>query len=361
LVPFALIVALAVIWTGLWFYAVSAAEGALAGWRAREAKAGRVFECGRERVSGFPFRFEFLCADPTLELRGSTPALALKAKDLIVAAQIYQPTLLIGEFSAPLTLAQQGQPPAYEANWRLAQSSLRGTPRAPERLSLVFDDPVVEQLLPDKLRKTVFHAKRVELHGRIAEGSVTDSPVIEAVVRATAATAPADVHPLMAVPLDADLAATLRGLANFAPKPWPARFRELQARGGRIEITKARVQQGETIAVGTGSLKLTERGNLDGQIELTVVGIEQFLKSLDIERLVSQGRVSASIDRLDRLLPGLGKIARKNATPGILAGLGLFGKQTTLEDKPAVAVPLRLADGLAMLGPIPLGRLPPLF
>src|SRR5690242_4543998 len=44
-VPFALLVALAVIWTGLWFYAASAAETALAGWRAREAKSGRTYEC----------------------------------------------------------------------------------------------------------------------------------------------------------------------------------------------------------------------------------------------------------------------------------------------------------------------------
>ena len=87
----------------------------------------------------------------------------------------------------------------------------------------------------------------------------------------------------------------------------------MQARGGRIEITKARVQQGEVIAVSTGTLGLTERGNLDGQLQMTVVGIEHVLKALDLEAIVSQGRVGATIDKLDRLMPGLGNIARKNA------------------------------------------------
>ena len=193
------------------------------------------------------------------------------------------------------------------------------------------------------------------------EGSANNNPVLETVLRATAAAASPDIHPLAAEPFDADIAATLRGLANFAPKPWPARFRELQSRGGKIEISKARVRQGESIVVASGTLGLTERGNLDGQLEMTVVGIEALLKALDLEKVVSQGRLSANIDRLDRIIPGLGSIARKNAAPGILAGLGIIGKRTTLEDKPAIAVPLRFVDGQVMLGPIPVGRTPPLF
>ena len=69
---------------------------------------------------------------------------------------------------------------------------------------------------------------------------------------------------------------------------------------------------------------------------MTVVGLEHVLKQLDLEAIVSQGRVGSAIDKLDRLLPGLGSIARKNAAPGILAGLDAIGKRTTLEGKPAI-------------------------
>jgi hypothetical protein len=106
---------------------------------------------------------------------------------------------------------------------------------------------------------------------------------------------------------------------------------------------------------------LTARGMLDGELTMTVVGIEHVLKSIDFEQALSQGQVGARIDRLDRIMPGLGAIARQNAAPGILAGLGALGKRTELEGKPATVVPLRFVDGRVMLGPIAIGRTPPLF
>ena len=330
----------------------------LDGWREREAKSGCNYSCGKQTIGGYPFRFEVRCSDPGIELQGSE-RIALKATNLLVAAQIYQPTLLISEFAGPLTIAEPGQPPGYVANWTLAQASLRGTPATPERLSIVVEQPTVDRI-EAPANATVLKAARIEVHGRIAEGSAAGNPVIEAVLRLGAATAP-ELHPLAAQPLDADITATLRGLADFSPKPWPARLREIQARGGSIEIAKARVQQGEVIAVASGTLRLTERGGLDGQLNVTVVGIDKVLKILDIDRIVSEGKIGSAIGRLDRIMPGLGQIARQNAAPGIAIGLGAIGQNTTLDGKPAVTVPLRFADGQVLLGPFPVGRTPPLF
>ncbi len=356
-VPFGLLVVFAGLWTGAWFFAVGKAEQALAGWRAREAKSGRVYACGSESISGFPFRIEVRCGTPSVELRGMGAPLLLKGADLVVLAQVYQPTHLISEFKSPLTIAEAGQPPAYVANWTLGQSSVRGTPRAPQRGAMVFDNLDVQQPGGGKVS---FGAKRLELHGRMVSGAVNDNPVIELGVRTTAATAP-EVHAVMTAPIDLELSAIVRGLADFAPKPWSARLRELQARGGKLEIANGRLQQGETIAVGSGTLGLTESGNLEGQLQLTVVGIEHVLKQLDLEAIASQGRVGSAIDKLDRLLPGLGNIARKNVAPGIMVGLDAIGKRTTLEGKPALSVPLRFVDGRIMLGPLPVGRAPSLF
>ena len=359
LVPIVLVVALAIIWTGLWFYAASAAEATIAGWREREAKSGRVYSCAEQTIGGYPFRFEMRCSDPGMELHGSEPPLALKAADLLVALQIYQPTLLISEFTGPLTIAEPGQPPGYIANWTLGQSSVRGTPAAPERLSIAVDSPTVARV-DAGANATVLKAARIELHGRIAEGSAAGNPAIELVLRLGSAAAP-ELHPLTAQPLDGEIVATLRGLADFSPKPWPVRFREIQARGGSIEIAKARLQQGEVIAVSAGTLRLTERGGLDGQLNVTVVGIDKVLKTLDIDRIMSEGKIGSAIGRLDRLMPGLGQIARQNAAPGIAIGLGAIGQNTTLDGRPAVTVPLRFADGQVLLGPFPVGRTPPLF
>jgi hypothetical protein len=258
-----------------------------------------------------------------------------------------------------MTVAEPGQPPSYVANWTLGQSSVRGTPKAPERASIVVDRPTVDRVGGGE-PATVLKADRIELHGRIAEGSVTGDPVIELVVRLASATAP-ELHAFTTRPVDADVTARLYGLADFSPKPWPVRFREIQSRGGRIEITRARVQQGEAIAVSAGALGLTNRGGLDGQIQVTIVGLEAIVQSLDIERAVSRGNVGSAITALDRLIPGLGQVARQNAAPGILVGLRAMGKATTLEGKPATTLPLRFNDGQILLGPVPVGRVPPLF
>ena len=105
----------------------------------------------------------------------------------------------------------------------------------------------------------------------------------------------------------------LRGVTDISPKPWPVRFKEWQARDGQVEIIKARVQQEDVIAVGAGTLKLTPRGGLDGNLQVTVVGIEKILKMFDIERIMSEGQIGATLSALDRMIPGLGGIARQNA------------------------------------------------
>jgi len=240
------------------------------------------------------------------------------------------------------------------------QSDLLQTASSPTTTTHPFHNLIASDRVASGANANVLKAARIELHGRIAEGTVTANPVIELVLRLAAAAAP-ELHALTAQPLDAEISATLRGLADFAPKPWPVRFRELQARGGSIEIAKARVQQGEVIAASAGTLRLTERGGLDGQLNLTIVGIEKVLKTLDLDRIMAEGKIGSAIGRLDRIMPGLGQIARQNAGPSIVMGLGAIGQNSTLDGKPAVTVPLRFADGQVLLGPFPVGRTPPLF
>jgi hypothetical protein len=154
-------------------------------------------------------------------------------------------------------------------------------------------------------------------------------------------------------------------LKDFAPKPWPQRFRELQAAGGRIEIRSARLQQNDTVAVASGVLSLSAAGRLDGQLRLTVANLEKFLPTLGLDQMLSQEQASPKLNSafgaLDRIMPGLGNVARKNAAPMIAASVNLMGQPTELEGKRAVMLPLRFDDGLVMLGPLKLGETPSLF
>jgi len=348
-------------WSYLWYYATGKAEVAIDGWRAREAKAGRIYTCGSQSIGGYPFRIEVTCDKAAAVFRSNQPPVEIKTSSILVAAQLYQPTLLISDFYGPLTIADLGHAPNIIVNWKLAQSSVRGTPSAPERISLVFDQPVVERINGNN-RQSVLKAQHIEVHGRLAGGSVTNKPIIETVLRIRAAAAP-ELHPAAAMPIDADITTLLRGLNDFSPKPWSARFRELQAVDGRVDITQARVQQGDTIAVGDGTLSLNTSGRLQGQLRVTVANIEPFLAAVGTPQVVQN---SPDMDRLsgalDRLLPGLGNVARQQATSSNLSrGINLLGEQTTLEGKRAVTLPLRFDDGSVFLGPIWIGNTPAMF
>jgi hypothetical protein len=356
--PFALVVVLAALWTAGWFYIAARAPDAIAAWRAREAVAGRAYGCGTQSIGGFPFRLEVRCSDPSLELRYMAPPIALKAADALFAWQVYQPALVIGEFAGPLWLGERGQPASFRANWRLAQASIRGSLAGVERVSIVSEGPAIDRA--DAGTPLGIKAEHVELHGRRVVGAPADNPAVDLALRLVAASAPG-LHPLLAEPFDAEVTGVLHGVTDMLPKPWPVLFKEWQARGGSLEITRARLQQGNVIAVGAGTLSLTPRGGLNGQLQLTIVELARVLQALGIDRMVSQGDVGSAIDALDKMLPGLGAIARQNAGPGIVAGLGAVGQSTTLEGKPAVTVPLRFEDGEVLLGPFRLGRAPPLF
>jgi hypothetical protein len=358
-VPFFLVVVLAALWTAGWFYIAARAPGEIDAWRAREAAAGRLYGCGTQSIAGFPFRMEVRCSDPSAQLSDMAPPLALKAADAFVTWQIYQPALLIGEFAGPLSLGEPGKPASFVAHWGLAQASLRASLAGPERVSLVCERPSLDRL-DGAGNPSVFRAERLELHGRRVEGSPAENPAVDLVLRLVAASAPT-LHPILAESLDADVTGVLSGVADVAPKPWPVLFRQWQARGGSLQISKARVQQGDVIAVGEGTLSLTPRGGLSGQMQVTIVELAKVLQALGINQIVSQGDIGSALDALDRMLPGLGTIARQNAGAGIVAGLGAVGQNTTLEGKPAVTVPLRFDDGDVSLGPFRIGRAPPLF
>jgi len=354
------VLALVAGWTGLWKFAADRVQQTLDGWRAREAASGRVYSCGSQSVGGFPFRFEVDCADATVLLRGNKPPLEAKAAGLLVVAQIYQPNLLISEFTGPFSIAEPGHPVEFIANWTLGQSSLRGTPAAPERISVVFERASLDRMVGDA-EVNVLHAKRIELHGRIAEGSAARHPVIEMVLRLSQASAPS-LHPAAVQPVDADITAVLRGLKDFAPKSWPARLRELQAAGGSIDIARMRVTQGETLAVGGGTLSLNGNGRLDGQLRITVAGLDPFLASINAEQMVqSSPQMDKLAGALNRLAPGLGDVTRQQASINISSGIKMLGEKTTLEGRQAVTLPLRFDDGRIFLGPIPIGKAPAVF
>jgi hypothetical protein len=373
-----LLVIAAAAWSAFWFYSASKVDETADAWRSREARSGRVYDCARRSVGGYPFRLEVRCDGATVSLVSQTAGAAqtpitAKLGEILVVAQVYDPKLLIAEFTAPATISDHGQ--QLVANWRLGHSSVVGLPGVPQRISLEFDDPAIDRVNASQ-PTPLARAKHVELHGRLAEGSPSDHPVIETVLQIRGGSVQ-EVHPLLAAPFDADVRTLLTGLKDFAPKPWPQRYREIQAAGGHVEIVASRVQQGEVIAVATGTLGLSPQGRLDGELQMTVAGLEKVIPALGLDKMLDDGVPQATLDRvapgvkssdvhnllgaLDRAIPGLGKVVKQNVNVGVAAGINALGTEAVLEGKKARAFPLRFVDGAVFLGPLKVAQIPALY
>ena len=381
IMPILLLIAAAA-WSAFWFFAASQVDVRADAWRAQEAKSGRVYDCAKRSVAGFPFRLEVRCDGASVTLLSQTAAQAAtqapitaQLGQILVVAQVYDPKLLIAEFTAPATISDRGQQTSMIVNWNKAHSSVVGLPAVPQRASITFDDASVSRV-DGPVQAPVAGAKHVELHGRLAEGSALDRPVIETVLRIAGGSVQG-LHPLLVQPFDADVRTMLSGLKDFSPKPWPERFREIQAAGGHVEIVQSRIAQGDLIAVAAGTLGLTADGRLDGELQMTVAGIEKVIPALGIEKMLEEGVPQATLDRvapgvktrdvnnllgaLDRAIPGLGKVVKQNANVGVAAGINALGKEAVLEGKKARAFPLRFVDGVVFLGPLKVAQIPPLF
>jgi len=378
--PVLLLIA-AIAWSAFWFFAASQVDVSADAWRAREAKSGRVYDCARRSVAGFPFRLEVRCDGASVSLiaqtanqaASKTPATA-KLSEILVVAQVYDPKLLIAEFTSPATISDRGAQ-SFVVNWSKGRSSVVGLPGVPRRASIVFDDAAIDRI-DASTRGRLANARHVELHGRLVEGSPSDRPVIESVVQINQGSLQG-VHPVLVEPFDADVRTMLSGLKDFSPKPWPERFREMQVAGGHVEIVQSRIQQGDLIAVAAGTLGLSPSGNLDGELQMTVAGIEKIIAALGIDKMLEDGVPQATLDRvapgvktqdinnlmgaLDRAIPGLGKVVKKNANVGVAVGINALGKEAELEGRKARTFPLRFVDGAVFLGPLKVAQTPPLF
>jgi len=360
----AAVVVLAAGWCALWYFSASVADRTLNGWVEREAAAGRVYSCGSQTISGFPFRIVARCDDASAELRNNVPPFALKAKDISFLAEVFRPMALTGEVSSPVTVAVPDQPTSFVGNWSLARVSVRGIPPEPDSLVINADHARVDRVTAGN-SEMVFTTERTDLNARVVSGSAANNPVIEVTLRFTGTAAPT-LHPLLSEPLKGEADVVLRGFKDLLPKPWAVRFHEMQAAGGDVEIKSLRVERTDAIVVGNGKLTVNERGKLDGLIRVAVAGIEKIVPLLGIERAIGQGidRLSGSsgsgaqgLNALDKLLPGLGGVIRDS----VVENVKRMGQPTEIDKKPAVVLPLRFADGVMSLGVLPITQVPPLF
>jgi hypothetical protein len=212
------------------------------------------------------------------------------------------------------------------------QASLRGLPIAFERASVVLDEANFRAT--GASAPVSVQAKRLAFHVRLSPGSDRANAAFELVAEVAGVVTNGVPH-VSATPIDFNAAAVLRNVDAVTPMPPPARLRAWQKAGGTLDLTAARLSQGNAIAIASGSVGLTEGARPDGELRITMTGLDQVLGQL--------------------LGPQLG------SQVSLLTGLAMLGGGEQIDGKRAISMPLRFKDGAIFFGPLQVGSVGPLY
>jgi hypothetical protein len=102
LIPLCAVLALALAWSIYWFTAISIAKQRFADERAKLAGQGLSLSCASEGWGGFPFHFEFSCAEPVVAFRDTAE---LRSAKLLLVALAYAPWQVAALIDGPSKLS----------------------------------------------------------------------------------------------------------------------------------------------------------------------------------------------------------------------------------------------------------------
>lgn len=331
--PLALLTILALAWSGFWFYAAGRTESTIAAWLEREANHGRVWTCPQRQTAGYPFRIEVACVAPTFSGPAGAARLDGSLGALKAYAQAWEPNHVLVDLDGPLKITRDDGA-ALEMAWSRLRLSLRGRPKALERLSLEGADGALSVGVgAEKLFG--MRAAGFEAHMRQAPGR--DDAYDLALSLRKAAIPALDAFLDLPEPADVDFV----GLSNhlvIAEKGNAAERLEIwRAAGGRLDPASLDVRKGATRVKLTGGLGLDAAHRVDGKLQLEGDGLAPLAKRFGLN---------------------LDMVAAGNLLDGLFGGKPRKDGEPRKEGEPKKAelrLPLTLANGRVSIGPL---RLP---
>ena len=355
-------------WSATWFYAAHTAQTTIASFVDWEAKSGRVYDCGSRTIGGFPLRVELNCLDPKATLASGSSALIANAKELRTVVSLLQPSVLTTEVTGPISISGAGQ--AYVGNWTLAQTTLRATAASPEQVSVLFEDLQfyrVTQISMEPLLTT----DRLQFNTRPNPAAAADKSIFDITAQVTGGSIPTGGS-IVSKPFDAEIMTTLQNVHHAAPKTWPALLRDWQASGGRLAVTKAQFQQGDSIATASGIIGLTTAGRIEGNLRVATAGAyvqlaQSFIRDepdgaaqrekIAQSMLGGSNTRSRSVGDVQRTEVELRREAAEREARARAE------RERPQAERPAqpLEISIRFTDGAAYLGTARLGEIPPLF
>ncbi|QPC42291.1 DUF2125 domain-containing protein [Kaustia mangrovi] len=348
--PLALVIALALAWSGYWWFMFSKAKEEFGRWQAHAEDAGVTLGCGSQGWGGYPFRVEMDCEPLELSWSSRDGTSEIRLAGLQTVSQVYDPQHVLAAGASPAAMRSldpgAGEPSfALAATYDPATASVRFDRHRPDRLSLV-----VEALRADiterkhdgagDARVTNISADSFDLHFRFVDPPRDGRAQLELASDGSAVRAEGrGLVSALGEPLDLDRF-ELRARADRVPYPIDnpdVALRGFAADGGTLTVDRLLAKSGPVSFVARGTLALDKRGRATGDLTAEVVNMKGLLSKFE----------------------RAGKIGRTEAQ--LAAGLLSFLEGATTGDKGAISVDMRVKKGKIYFGPFKVAEIPPLF
>ncbi len=317
---FGSIVGVALLWTGLWFYAQSQVDGAAVNFQVQEHKVGRDWSCAEAHRTGFVFSLFRACSVAKL----STPAGDdLKLAKLKGTWTALEPNSVSAEVTAPLEFhfgTLHG-----EASWATAGTRLGGIISQNLRsyttiaaLSGVIATPQGSQSLQVEQFSLALTPETLKETDNVLPIELILAGVKNLMLAQIFGTKDA---------VSLKLTGTVNHLDMSKVAAWQQALDQWRKKSGEIKITRFELLAGELSVNATGTLHLDDQNRLAGSLDAEVSGANGILTGLGLAPKTSL---------IGRLISG------------VLSGQIENGKFK------GTSVPLRFKDGQVLLGTIPL-------
>jgi hypothetical protein len=270
----------ALAWTGLWFYGRSKVSELLDQFFQNQAQIGRNWSCPERSISGYPFRIELRCKQPTYSMnlapnhvvKGSLGALTVVA----TTAGAFNLAHVIGEFDAPL-IVEDNQLGKTTSHWKTARASFRGHANKLERVSVDIDSPKtsVEINGSAALQSS---AEKIEFHLAEATDEPAGGAYNLALDIAKAKIPPIDIMLNSPDPVDLAIQGRLLKLAGIDRRDWRQSLENWRLGGGTMRVDLIKLQKGPPRVEAKGDIRLDESRRLSGNLDANFVNAEALLQ-----------------------------------------------------------------------------------
>lgn len=313
-----------------WYYLANQLHSQVNNEIDRLALQGKQLQCENQEVKGYPFRVGLFC--DTVLYESKSEKTLISTGNLRTAAQFYQPGFLVGELDSP-TIIKSPNMVDMVLNWKLAKISTRLSLDGFKRLSFEATELVSTGLEGLTKDTQLAEISSLQFHARPAGGEAK-SQDLELVLNGKGVRFGAlkkNRNPTLRLNIDGVVFK-----ANEALKEGMELSQWAKENGFKMQVHKLEIalESGGSIS-GSGPLIIGRDGLIDGNLDVAVS---------DIQKMV---------DNFTAQNPELGETAKTIQAASLLFSQG--SKDGNIRMK------IQIRKGVATMGFIPLGIIPPLF